>query len=199
VSNPSKFCHNCGSELPLGATFCPKCGTLVYVSPPSSTGAPPPSSSAPSPSQPPTYYDRREYRRERRRQEKNEKHEKHEKGEKGEKGGGGIIGPLIGGGILIWLGISFYLQQIGYFTSNWWAVFIVGIGLILIVQGLLLYARNKRPNLGPFIGGSVLILIGLSFLYNSLGNIWPLILVVIGIAVLASAFTARRRTPNPVP
>jgi len=200
VSNPSKFCHNCGSELPPGSTFCPKCGTPVFVSPPSSTTTPPPSSSgAPSPSQPPTYYDRRDYRRERRRHEKQEKYEKQEKGEKGEKGGGGIIGPIIGGGILIWLGISFYLQQIGYFTGNWWAVFIVGIGLILIVQGLLLYSRHKRPIIGPFIGGGVLVVIGLSFLYNSLGNIWPLILVVVGIAVLASAVTARRRTPNPVP
>ena len=194
MSTPSKYCHNCGSELPPGATYCPKCGTSVYVSPPSSTGAPPPSTSTPSPSQPPSYYDRRE----RRRQEKEEKSEKSEKGEKGEKGGGGIIGPIIGGGILIWLGISFYLQQIGYFPSgNWWAFFIVGIGLILILLGILLYSRSRRPVIGYFIGGGILVLIGLSFLYNSLGNLWPLILVLIGIAILASAFTARRRTPNP--
>jgi len=199
VSSPSKYCHNCGSELPPGATFCPKCGTPVYVSTPSSGGAPPPSTSGSPP--PPTYYDSRDYRRQRRRQEKqekNEKQEKHEKGEKGEKGGGGIIGPLIGGAILIWLGITFYLQQIGYFTGNWWAFLIVGIGIILIIQGLLLYSRHKRVIIGPLIGGGVLVLVGLSFLYNYVGDIWPLILVVVGIAVLASALTARRRTPNPV-
>ena len=75
---------------------------------------------------------------------------------------------------------------------------IVGIGLILIVQGILLYSRHKRVIIGPLIGGGILFLVGLSFLYNFLGFIWPLILVVVGLAILASALTARRRTPNPV-
>jgi hypothetical protein len=198
VSGTSRYCHKCGAELPPGATFCPVCGTPVYVPPPAgSTSQPPPSST------PPPYYDRhayRQWRREQRRNEKGEKGEKNEKGgEKGEKGSGGraIIGPLIGGGILIWLGITFYLQQIGYVSGNWWALFILGIGVLLVLQGLLFYGRSHRPFYGPFIGGGILIIIGLSSYYNSIDSLWPLILVVIGIAVLASAFGYRRRTPPP--
>jgi hypothetical protein len=198
VSSPNSgkaYCHNCGAELPPGATFCPKCGTPVYVAPPA--GAPPPAAPPPS-SQPPPYYDRRAYR-EWRRQQRGEKGEKGEKYEKGEKGGpgGGLIGPLIGGAILVWLGISFYLQDIGYLSGNWWAVFVIGLGFIIMFQGVLFYTRLHRAVIGPFIGGGILVLVGLAFFYNGLGNLWPLILVVIGLAVVASAFTARRRSPSP--
>jgi len=204
VSGTSKYCHKCGAELPSGATFCPVCGTPVFVPPPTGPSQPPPTPTTPPPpsTTPPPYYSRREYRdwrREQRRNEKQEKQEKHEKSEKGEKGAGGtIIGPIIGGAILIWLGLSFYLQQINYFPSgNWWAFFVVGLGIIIILQGVLLYSRSRRPFFGPFIGGAVLVIVGLSFLYGSLSNFWPLILVVIGIAILASAFGARRRNPAP--
>ncbi|MDA4129718.1 MAG: zinc-ribbon domain-containing protein [Thaumarchaeota archaeon] len=200
MSGTAKYCHKCGSELPPGAVFCAVCGTPVYT--PSSAG---PSQSPTTPtnpplSTPPPYEDRRtyrEWRRERRRNEKGEKNEKYEKGEKG-GAGGGITGPLIGGTILIWLGITFYLQQLGRFpNNNWWALFLVGLGIILIFQGVLLYSRSHHPFYGPFIGGAVLVLIGLSSLFGSLDNLWPLLLVIIGFAVLASAFGMRRRTPSP--
>ena len=130
------------------------------------------------------------------RHEKNEKQEKHEKGEKGR--GGNVVGPVVGGLILVWLGITFYLQQIGTISSNnWWAYFILGIGAIIVLQGFLLYFRSRRPIYGPFIGGAVLVLVGLSFIYNAWENFWPFILVIIGIAILASAL-ARSRTPGPV-
>ena len=201
MSGTTKYCHKCGSELPPGATFCPVCGTPVYSAPPTGTSQPPPTSTTPPPpsQQPPPYYDRHAYREWRRQQRYNEKGEKGEKNEKGEKGGAGgsVIGPLIGGAILIWLGITFYLQQIGYLTGNWWALFLVGVGIIIILQGVLIYSRHRRPFYGPFIGGGVLVIIGLSIINSSLANLWPLILVVIGIAIVASAFGARRRTPNP--
>lgn len=201
MSSTSRYCHKCGTELPLGASFCPVCGTPVYApSPTGPTSQPPPGTSAPPPFTSPPYYDRRayrEWRREQRRNEKGEKGEKNEKGEKGGESGGAVIGPLIGGAILIWLGLTFYLQQLGYLGGNWWALFIVGIGIILILQGFLLYGRSHRPFFGPFIGGAILIIIGLSAYYNSVNNLWPLILVVIGLAVLASAFGYRRRTPPP--
>ena len=179
-SSGSAYCHKCGAELPVGSSFCPKCGTPITAS----------AAEAPQAQ----YYRRgREYRH-----EKYEKQEKHEKNEKGEKGrGGSIIGPVIGGAILIWLGLTFYLQQVGTFpAANWWAYFIMGIGIIIILQGVLLYSRHRRPIYGPFIGGAILFLIGLSFVYNAWNDFWPLIIVVIGIAILASAL-ARSRTPAP--
>lgn len=180
----SRFCHKCGAELPPGAQFCAKCGSPVGA-----TGA-----AQPPPPQPPTYAPRREHRN-----EKNEKQEKHEKEEKGEKGrGGNVIGPVIGGLILVWLGITFYLQQTGTIPSdNWWAYFIAGIGAIIILQGLLLYSTRKRAIFGPFIGGAILLFIGLAYIFSASQALFPLILVIIGVAILASAL-ARSRTPRPV-
>jgi hypothetical protein len=196
MSGTTRYCHKCGAELPPGATFCPVCGTPVYS--PAGTNEQPQPGSTPPPSTPPPYYDRRAYREWRREQRRNKKGEKNEKGEKGEKGGGSAItGPIIGGAILIWLGITFYLQEISVLSVNWWALFLVGLGIILILQGFLIYSRNHRTFFGPFIGGGVLVLIGLSAFYASVSTLWPLILVVIGIAILASAFGARRRTPSP--
>ena len=68
---------------------------------------------------------------------------KHEKNEKGR--GGDITGPLTGGLILIWLGVTFFLQQNGYIASdNWWAYFLTGIGAILIIQGAMRFAKSRN-------------------------------------------------------
>jgi hypothetical protein len=146
---------------------------------------------------------RRQWRDQRRaeRHEKYEKQEKHEKNEKNEKGTGrgSIVGPVTGGLVLIWLGITFYLQQVNQLPSdNWWAYFVAGIGVIVILQGLLYYALTQRSFYGLFIGGAILLILGLGFIYNyNFTYFWPLVLVAIGIAVMASAFGARRRRPVP--
>ena len=198
MSDSNRFCHRCGAELPAGSAFCPRCGNPVAATGPPGAGAPPPSQPEPTDWR----EQRRQWRAQRRaeRDEKYEKQEKQEKNEKNEKGGrGNIIGPIIGGSILVWLGITFYLQQIGTFpSSDWWAYFIVGIGVIIIIQGIILYAQHRRPFIGPLIGGAVLLFVGLSFIYNAWANFWPLILVVIGIAIVGSALAAQRRTPKPV-
>ena len=189
----SKFCHNCGAQLVPGAIYCQRCGTPV-------PGAAPPAGSAvPSPATPGPAYPNYPYRRRHEKQEKNEKNEKGEKGEKGGKGFG-IIGPVVGGLILVWLGVTFFLAQNGTLVwSNWWAYFIAGIGAILILQGILMFGLSRRTFYGPFIGGAILLLIGLSYLANiySWANFWPLILVIIGVVVLISAFVGRRRSPTP--
>lgn len=177
ASGNDRYCPKCGAELPVGSSFCPKCGT-------------PTTHVTPEPTEPSYYRRRREYRY--------EKYEKHEKNEKREKGrSGSVIGPVIGGLILIWLGLTFYLQEIGIITStNWWAYFIIGIGAIIILQGVLVYSRHRRSIYGPFIGGAILVLFGLSFIYNLWNDLWPLIIVIIGIVILISAL-ARSRTPAP--
>jgi hypothetical protein len=199
VSSDNKFCSRCGAQLQAGVLYCPRCGTAVpQPTTPPPTGAP---TTPPGPTPAPT--DWREQRRLWRAERRAERYEKYEKGEKqtekGEKGrGGGFIGPIIGGSILIWLGITFYLEQIGYLPpADWWAYFIAGLGAIIIIQGLLGYARYRIPYVGSFIGGAILLVIGLAFISNFAANVWPLILVVIGVALLVSSLTARRRRPSP--
>jgi peptidoglycan/LPS O-acetylase OafA/YrhL len=140
-------------------------------------------------------------RRERRRHEKGEKSEKgekHEKEEKMEKGGSGMGGALVGGLVLIWLGIAVYLQQTGTFSSNdWSAYFLVGLGLILVADGLLRSMQGSRAFTGLIIGGAVLVLIGATVVQSSWQSFWPLILVIIGVAVIVGGFSARRRSPSP--
>jgi hypothetical protein len=203
VLSDNKFCSRCGAALQPGMMYCPRCGTAVSPSTAPPSGAPPTTTPPPTSGPPPT--DWREQRRQWRAQRRAQQYEKYEKGEKhtekAEKGtrGGGIIGPIMGGSILIWLGVTFYLEQTNYLpASDWWAYFLAGIGVIIIIQGLLSYALYRGPFIGSFIGGAILIAIGLGFIGN-FADFWPLILIVIGIALLASSLTARRRRPPPPP
>jgi len=115
--NLMPYCPKCGTEVREEMAFCPKCGAPLK-GPPAG------------------------YRPE--KAEKSEKEEKREKTEKYEKREFGVIGPLIGGLILIFLGLMFYLQLIGY--RVWeiaWALFLVIIGIIIIIGAI--YAARSHP------------------------------------------------------
>jgi uncharacterized Zn finger protein (UPF0148 family) len=184
MSTGSRFCHKCGASLPAGAAFCPSCGAAVVVASPTWQQATPPV----TPSQPVRY-------------EKHEKHEKQEKREKQEKGrGGDIAGAITGGLILVLLGVLLYFSAVGNTAisyGNFWQYFIIGVGAILILQGLIRYSQRGTPYIGSLIGGAVLMIIGLAFVSAANYALWPLILVVLGFAAIASAFTGRRRAPVP--
>jgi hypothetical protein len=140
-----------------------------------------------------------------RRAERYEKHEKHEKNEKGEKneknekgGGGGMLGALIGGLVLIWLGATVYFQEVGYLGSNLWpGYFVLGLGVILLADAFVRVAQGFRGYIGLAIGGAVLVFVGLTVIESNWQNFWPLILVVLGVAVIAGGLTGRRRSPTP--
>jgi Ca2+/Na+ antiporter len=170
----------CGAEVPEGAEFCPKCGNQMNV-----TAAP-------------SSRDLREERRRRRREEKQEKDEKEEKQEKGEKSGD-RTGPVMGGLILIWLGISLYLAQAHYIDwTTWWPYFIIGIGVILIAQAVIRYASSERraPAMGFLIGGVILLIIGMAGVMG-MEDWWPFVLIAIGLVVIFSGLRARAHTPSP--
>ncbi len=173
------FCHKCGAQLTQGATFCSRCGAAV-------------STSATSPGVQPRMQ----------RGEKGEKHEKQEKHEKNEKsGGGGMLGAIVAGLILIWLGTTFFLEQNGYLASDiWWAYFISGVGIVLVLEGVVIYTRG-HVGLGPLIGGAFLLFGGLSAIttnnYRYESQLWPLVIVVIGAIVLITGVAFRRRVPTP--
>ena len=175
-----RFCSKCGTQVVEGAVFCSSCGTPV-----SATVSPPSAQPSPTP-----FVQRRE------KGEKGEKREKEEKGEKGEKGGD-RSGSLVGGSILIWLGISLYLSQVNTIPgADWWAYFLSGLGAILILQGIIRRTRSGRPFTGSILGGAILLVIGLTSILG-VRDFWPFILVVIGVAVIYSGITARRRSPRP--
>ena len=133
------YCQKCGSEVKEDMTFCPQCGAALKV----------------EEAMPPERY-RSEKAEKQEKQEKHEKREKEEKMEKGErqekyeKQEYGVLGPLIGGVILIIVGLLFYLSVAGIFS--WESIgpfFLIIIGVIVImgviIGAVMARGRNPRP------------------------------------------------------
>ena len=123
------YCPKCGEEIQEEMAFCPKCGAPLK---------------APQAAVPPTRTVT--YRRE--KEEKEEKREKDEKGEKHEKHEHAFIGPLIGGLVLIFMGLAFYLQMIMPESRGMLgALFFIIIGIAIIVGALYgaILASRRHP------------------------------------------------------
>ncbi len=166
--------------MAVGSAFCPKCGAAV----------------APAPSRPAGQTAGAQ------RGEKGEKHEKREKNEKNEKGGrSSMLAAFVAGSILIWLGITYFLEQNHYLSSDTWGeYFLAGVGVVLILDGLVLYSR-RHAWLAPLAGGTCALVLGAGSIvarqFNFSQSVWPIIIVALGICIIAFGITARRRVPKP--
>lgn len=137
-----------------------------------------------------------------------EEREKEEKEEKG-RGPEGIeekwardpLGTAIGALILIWLGVTLFLANLGTFAwiqwENFWAWFVLGVGAIFILEVLirLVVPEYRRPIGGRLIAGVILLAIGASFTFLpfDIGKLWPLIPIAIGLAILFGGLFRLRR------
>jgi len=128
------YCQKCGSEVKEEMTFCPQCGAALKVT---------------EPRLPERYISEKAEK-----QEKHEKHEKEEKMEKGEqpekfeKKEYSVLGPLIGGVILILAGFMFYLAVAGVLNlRSIFPFFLIIIGAIVILGVSIgaVRARKKNP------------------------------------------------------
>lgn len=119
------YCPKCGTEVREEMAFCPKCGAPLKVERPPVEAA-----------------EKAEKR------EKGEKQEKREKTEKHEKREFGVIGPLVGGLILIFLGLMSYLQITGLLRREAAsAFFFVTIGIVIIIVSIYatIIAKRRHP------------------------------------------------------
>lgn len=128
------YCPKCGLEVKEEMTFCPRCGASLKT----------------KESMPAEQYkgEKTEKQEKQEKQEKNEKNEKGEQQEKYEKQQYGILGPLVGGLILILVGVMFYLSLIGVFTlSSIFPFVLIIIGAIVILGVLIgsLMAKGRNP------------------------------------------------------
>lgn len=185
----SKYCSYCGAALSEGSMFCSRCGRSTTAT--SAAGQAPP----------PPYPGQRGEKGEKDEKQEKGQDEKHEKSEKGEKGGqDSWIMSLFGGLVLIWLGITFAIAytspMVGW--SNWWNYFLVGLGVILVLEGLVLGSRRGSfaPFYGFIIGGIIVALIGVGPLFWSY-SLWPYFIIVLGILIILVAIFGRRRAPRP--
>lgn len=172
------YCPKCGKEVKDDAVFCPYCGesmkTKEHV----------------------VYMHARDEKDE--RGEKNEKTENNEKSEKNEASGGMWSG-IMGGLILLWLGVSFLLRQYEYVsTTQWWSLFLLGLGAIIILRGVIMYVEisNWRASSGFLIGGGVVVLIGASS-YFGVRDWWAILFILIGAWIILNALMNKGRHPRP--
>jgi hypothetical protein len=99
----------------------------------------------------------------------------------------------IGGAILILLGVTFLLQNMGLpFLTNWWALFILIPAFWAYVAAWDIYQDNSRltrGGVGSLTVGILLTLLALVFLLNvDVGLFWPVLLIAGGLVLLATAF-----------
>ena len=101
----------------------------------------------------------------------------------------GSGGAWIAGLILVGLGILFLLQNFGVpIPDKWWTVFLVLPGLGALWQAWRMYqheGRLSRAATGTAVGGAVLVVLGVSFFFGfDWGNLWPLILIALGVTIV---------------
>ncbi len=104
-------------------------------------------------------------------------------------------GTMIGGIWLIGLGLIFLAQQLLDIPwSQAWPLFLILAGVATGARHLLGWGRRRQGALVSLIGPIILIGLGVVFLVNNsglwrveLGELWPLVLVAIGILLLIGA------------
>jgi hypothetical protein len=161
------YCPRCGNEVSEDADYCTRCRE------PLKEGL--------------------AYRRVRRRNEKNEKNEKQEK-DKDDK-----YGPIIGGLVVTWLGALLLLSNQNIIrSSDFGGYFLMGIGVILVIRGILAYQESGsiEYSYGYLIGGGVVAMIGLGITYN-LRDWWAIILIGFGLVIVLRGIMERNRNPLP--
>ena len=166
------YCPKCGAEVSEEDKYCVRCGAPLKVS----EGRP------------------RHYKEKYEKREKEEKEEKYEKREED-----GKISSIIGGLILIWLGITFFLAEYDYISwSIWWAYFISGLGCILILRAIIVASvKSKKLRLESLVGGIVLFVIGAAFILG-VKEWWPIILLALGVIIVIKGLIERSRSPKPL-
>jgi CDP-diglyceride synthetase len=102
---------------------------------------------------------------------------------------------VTGGSILILLGVLFLLATLDIVSwGDWWKYFLCGLGFIFILEAVLRSGDPKfRQHItGRLIAGTVLILIGGSFIFG-VTNWWPFILIGVGVALVISTLWGKKK------
>jgi hypothetical protein len=142
------------------------------------------------------------------RQGYNEKDEKPEKQEekdekgRGEKRRSDPLGAVIWALILIWAGLVFLAENLGWLTqfelANTWGLIFIGAGVLVWLEVLirLVMPEYRRPVIGTFIFGVVLIGIGTGLTYGATPQIWGVIfalaIIAAGVSILLRGLGRRR-------
>jgi len=166
------YCPSCGKEVSETDEFCPKCRAPLKEP---------------------------RLRPVRRRDEKDEKDERDEKDEKGEKHEGDQAGAIVGGLVVVWLGVSFALRNLGYYPwADMGGVFLLGLGVILVLRGLWAYSKTGvfDQGFGYVVGGGFVALLGAAIVFQ-INDWWPFLIIGLGAVIVLRALMAQSRNPKP--
>ncbi len=108
---------------------------------------------------------------------------------------GGRISALIGGTLLLLVGVLFVLQNLGVLQAgrlwDYWPLFLVWVGLVRILGP----GRSRH-----FGSGVAILLLGVFFQLDRLDvfwlrgrDVWPVFLILVGVALIADSVLARSR------
>jgi len=141
--------------------------------------------------------------------QRNEKEEKDEKGDEewggekwsGEKWAGDPLGRITFALIVIWAGVAFLLSNLGddgqtvlgIDWTNVWAWIFTGAGVLIWLEVLLrvFVPAYRRPLGGRLILGTFFVILGVGWQFDV--NLWPLLIIAIGVAMLLGYFAGPRR------
>jgi cation transport ATPase len=131
------YCPKCGNDITDEMTFCPKCGATLKIAQGSAYVST-------------ARMRRRDEKAEKdEKSEKSEKNEKHEHNEKHEKRGYSFLGPLIGGLILLFIGLTAFLEITNAAGKLMVAFFFVFVGVLILVGviygAVMAGRRHPRP------------------------------------------------------
>lgn len=89
--------------------------------------------------------------------------------------------------LLILIGAVYYLYNAGY-TDSFWAWFLVGLGIIIIIVRIL--RHPLRPGIFPIIMALICITAGMSMMGN-VSYLWLVVLIVLGLVVVLHGILRR--------
>ena len=109
------------------------------------------------------------------------------------------INAIYFGGVLVWAGVVFVIDSLGYLPqigdSDAWSWIFLGAGLAALIGNLIRQASSSilNPTAFDYIFGAVLLAIGVGG-FNSLYIALPLVLVLVGGAIMFSAIFRTKKT-----
>jgi hypothetical protein len=157
----------------------------------------PPSEKPPEPPRS-SWEDEKEREKEQEKEQEKEREKEAEKGEyAGEKFRRDPISGAFWAGILILAGLILMADNLGYLPdighAEVWHWIAFGAGLAVLLEGLVraVSPDYARPVTGRFIFGGILLIVGLSGIVST-EITWPLLLVLVGAAILLNSLLRPR-------
>jgi hypothetical protein len=100
---------------------------------------------------------------------------------------------LIGGGIVTWVGVMLVLLSKEILVGTYFAgVLLMGIGVILVVSGVLVYQKHggSSKSLGLMVGGGMTLIVGVGLTFN-LRDWWAYLIIGLGLVITSRGLSAR--------